>query len=95
MEFNEHHKVLIDSMTATEARAYLLVEEQKQEWRKAEITLINSIMNDAHNRSGHDTEGAMSEEAYRLTCEESIRECQVDIADRDALIKRVKERFNL
>lgn len=95
MQFNNDHKVLLDTMSTTEARAYisfLLDERRRHEGDRVECEENKSASRD---RFGHDTEGVQLAEALVEFWDSAIKRHQLDIDDIDTLVRKVKERFNL
>ena len=95
MQFGSDNKVILETLNATEARAYLSFLSNERERHKVEIAFCESAIRYAMSRFGHDTEGEILATSYGEFYKSAIKRHQEDIDDTDVLVRKVKERFNL
>ena len=93
MQLGSNNKVILETLNTTEARAYLNYLSFKIDQHYRDNAEIEDVVADMGER--HDTEGTIMKESWQKLALSDKEEHQGHIEADEALIKKVKERFNL
>jgi len=95
MEFNPNHKVKIETMNTTEARAFLAFLNDEKTRHITNQDECEHVIQNAEDRFPHDTEGEIMVDTYREFYHTAIIRHQGDVDDIEILLRQVKDMFKL